>query len=741
MELFKQQILKYTSRRDYSPLKKNRLAQEMGVPDARRDAFNEALNSLCDESLLVINHHGEVALPAMTNRVIGNYRANPRGFGFVIPFQANSYGDLFVSHNEAMGAMTGDTVVARPMKRGKRAGQDRYAGRIIEILQRGHERIVGTLKKYPHAWVVEPDGNEFVEPVIVEDVSAKNAKEDDKVVLDIVNYPTENHPGRGAIVEVLGRAGLYDAEIASAIVQFSLPGEFPDECRDQARDAAANFNPLSDPIRDDITDEMILTIDPPDAKDFDDAISLKKDTEGNWILGIHIADVSSFIPINSPLDEEARERGNSVYLPGKVIPMLPEVLSNGICSLQPNQKRFAKSVYITYDAQGNIQSREFANSIIESKARLTYEQADCILKGKVSGFAPEVVALLKDMETLARAIEARRQKAGMLHLDLPEVELQLDDEGKVIDAHPADDSYPHTIIEMFMVEANDAVAAMLDRFGVPFMRRIHPEPDTFNVKKLGQFVRICGMKLPKMLDRPAMQALLESVKGKGYAYAINMYVLRCMQKAEYSPMHVGHFALASTHYCHFTSPIRRYADLMVHRLIDLYVKEELNKIGLEEVLPEQQLVEIGKHISFTEQQAERAERDLKAVLILEMLSDHIGEELDCVVSGLTTFGIFAQCQKYGIEGMIEFGDLGMDEWKYNEKQQCVVGAHSGKHVRLGDKIRVRIATVNVAARHLYIAPAEPLVESTRRIKSVGGGKKRKRKKPRGHARKLSKSKR
>ena len=389
--------------------------------------------------------------------------------------------------------------------------------------------------------------------------------------------------------------------------------------------------------------------------------------------------------------------------------MLPEVLSNGICSLQPDQKRFAKSVYITYDTKGKVLGSEFDNSIICSKKRLTYLEADAILKGHAEGYPGEVVALLKDMETLARVIEKRREKNGMLHLDLPETELIYDDDGNVIDAEPADDSYPHTMIEMFMVEANEAVAGLLDRFGVPFMRRIHPEPDALTTKNLGRFVRVCGLKIPRHLDRAAMQDLLATVKGTPLSYAVNMTILRSMQKAEYSPLHIGHFALASTHYCHFTSPIRRYADLLVHRLIDCYVKGRLNKIGLEEVLTEGDLIEIGKHITFTELQAADAEKELKTVLILQMLSERVGQEMDVVVSGLTNFGVFVQCTKFGIEGMIEPGDLGLDEWKYDERTQAVVGKWSGESVHLGQAMKVRIAAVNVPARHLFLAPAEPLV--------------------------------
>ena len=709
MELFKKQILTALTRKDYTPVGPRRLATDIGLPKEQFAAFQAALEQLRNDKQIVIDNKKNVNLPAMGHKVIGTFRANERGFGFIIPLQPNAYGDLYVAAEDTAGAMNNDIVAARAVKKGHRNGQMRYSGVVTEIIERGSDRFVGTLIKHKGLWLMQPEGKGFYRSILVDDATASGAKENDKVVLEIVSYPDGDMPGRGAIVEVLGRAGQYDTEIRSTMTRFGLVSEFSDECRQQARQAAENFRPEIVDGRTDICDEVVITIDPDDAKDFDDAISLKKDKSGNWQLGVHIADVSAFIGQDSPLDAEAKLRGNSVYLPQKVIPMLPEVLSNGICSLQPDQKRFAKSAYITYDAEGNVLGSELDNSIICSRKRLTYLEADAILKGDAVGYPGEVVALLKDMESLARAIEKRREKNGMLHLDLPETELVYDDDGAVIDAEPADDSYPHTIIEMFMVEANEAVAGLLDRFGVPFMRRIHPAPDAAAAKNLGRFVRVCGLKIPRHLDRAAMQDLLATVKGTPLSYAVNMTILRSMQKAEYAPLHIGHFALASTHYCHFTSPIRRYADLLVHRLVDLYITGRLNKIGPDEVLTEGELVEVGKHISFTEQQAADAEKELKTVLILQMLSDRVGEDMAVVVSGLTNFGIFVQCTKFGIEGMIEPGDLGLDEWKYDQRAQAVVGKWSGESVHLGQAMKVRIAAVNVAARQLFLAPAEPLV--------------------------------
>ena len=708
-EILKERIIKFLKHPDYTPLKLSQLAKALGVSSEDYPSFKSAFDQLRRAGRVVTGERNLVNLPPLSGRIIGTFRANPKGFGFVIPLEPAAHGDLFIPPDETAAAMTGDIVAAKVVKKGKRAGQMRYKGKIVEILERAQSKLVGTLLKHAEGWVVQPDGTAFTEPISVDDVAAKGAKEKDKVVVEILSFPTEKYLARGVITEVLGRAGQYDSEIASIIHQYHLPTEFDADCIEQARKAAAEFKPEQLEARENITGKVIITIDPPDAKDFDDAISLEKDAQDNWVLGIHIADVSNFVQSDSALDVEAGTRGNSAYLPGKTIPMLPEILSNGICSLQPGQKRFVKSVYITYDRDANILSRSFANSLMCSTQRLTYQQADKTLKGRTKGIKPEVIELLKNMATLSRAIEKRRTKNGMLHLDLPETELIMDKAGRVVDTRPADDSYPHTIIEMFMVEANEAVASLLDRRNVAFMRRIHPEPDTLSMKNLAKLVKTLGFTMPRTPDRTSIQNLLAAVKDTDYSLAINLAVLRSFEKAQYSPLHIGHFALASTHYCHFTSPIRRYADMLVHRLLGRYLRSK--------VMPrhqEQDLAEIGKHITFTEQRAEDAERELTTVLTLIMLSNRIGEKLDCVVTGLAGFGVFVQSCKLGIEGLIQTADLGPDTWKYNPKTQSILGLRSGHNIHLGQAIKVRIISVNIPARQLSVSPVEPLAGAARR---------------------------
>jgi len=714
VKFYKKRIIGLLKDADYQPVKVSQLARDLGVDSQDYPQFKEAFDELRRAGHVVIGSRNQVMLPGPSGLIIGTFRPNPKGFGFVIPREPTAHGDLFIPAGHTAEAMAGDTVLAKVTRKGKRADRTRYSGEIVQVIERAQNRFVGTLLKHPEGWLVQPDGSSFIEPIAVEDVTAKNARAKDKVVVEILSYPTAEYLARGVIVEVLGRAGRYDAEIKSIIRQYHLPGEFGPACLEQARRAAAAFKPDRASNREEITSTTIITIDPPDAKDFDDAISLEEDAKGNLVLGVHIADVSYFVEPHSPLDIEARERGNSVYLPGKTIPMLPEILSNGICSLQPDQKRFAKSVYLTYDKDGNVINRRFANSIIRSTQRLTYEQADKALKGRTRGVKPPVVELLKKMEALSRAIERRRRQNGMIHLDLPEIELVMDKSGRVVDAHPADDSYPHTIIEMFMVEANEAVASLLDRLNVAFIRRIHPEPDPLSFKNLARLLRAFGLSLPRNPDRRAIQNLLTAVKGHEYSFAVNLAVLRSFEKAQYAPLHIGHYALASTHYCHFTSPIRRYADLLVHRILQHYL--EKGKDSIEHTTAGLDLTEIAKHITFTEQRADEAEKELTSVLILQMLSKRLGQELSCVTTGLTSFGVFAQCRKFGIEGLIRLEDLGPDRWQFDQKTGCIVGRNTGYAIRLGQSIKARIVSVNVPARQLNLVPAEPIIKTTPKAK-------------------------
>jgi len=705
-----QRILEYIAGSGYEPKKLRPLARAMGVAQSEYGRFRDAVKALAKSGRIVLGRGNAIMPPAATGKIVGTYRANPRGFGFVVPEDPTVHGDLYVPPGKALDAITGDVVVARVLRR-KRKGRALYEGQITEVLERGASQFVGLLQETDGQHFVIPDGNALHTPIFVGDVTAKAAKEGDQVVVEIVTYPAPGRPARGVIVEVLGKRGDPDVDVLSVIRQYHLPDEFSQETLQEARRIVRDFDVEAElPDRLDLRSETIITIDPADARDFDDAISLKRLKDGTWELGVHIADVSRFVIEGGPLDQEAQQRGNSAYFPRFVVPMLPEVLSNGLCSLQEGEPRLTKSVFIQYDAAGRVVGQRFANSVISSTKRLTYEQAQAILDGKSADpaeFPPAVVDLLKNMEHLAKVIRKRRIKEGMLVLEMPEVELVLDDEGRVIDAAPADDAFTHTIIEMFMVEANEAVARLFDQLDVPILRRIHPEPEDPDMLQLRQFLQVLGYKLPADLQRRAIQRLLDSVRGKPQSYAVNLAVLRSMQRAEYSPKNLGHYALASKHYCHFTSPIRRYPDLTVHRLLDRYLRGRLrSKADRAEASSYEQLEGLGRHCSYTERRAEDAERELRTVKVLELLAQRIGETIEGVVTGVTSFGIFVQCRKFLIEGLVRFEELPDDWWEISQRAGAVVGARTGRRFQIGDLVQAKIVNVNVPARQLDLSMAE-----------------------------------
>jgi ribonuclease R len=708
---YRKAILKSLQGSGYQPQSLAALARQLGIDRQDLPAFEAAFEQLRRDGLVIMGEGGMVYPAPVAGMVTGIFRANQRGFGFVCPQEPGAHASLFIPPDAVGDAMNGDVVLARVVRKRRSAGQVRYSGQVVKVVKRAADRFAGTLLKAGRSWVVQPDGKGFVEPIHVDDVTAKDARANDKVVVQIISYPSGDRPARGVIVQVLGRAGHYEAEIASVIEQFKLRSDFEQACLDEAAACASSFDATSTDGIEDLTDKLIITIDPPDAKDFDDAISLEIDGNGRWVLGVHIADVARFVRPDSALDREARLRGNSVYLPGRTLPMLPEVLSNGICSLQPGQRRFTKTVFITYDKEGTVVSRRFCNSLIRSTQRLTYQQADAALKGHTADLEPGVAGLLREAERLARTIERRRHKEGMIQLAMPEVELVMDKAGRVVDAQPADTSYPHTIIEMFMVEANEAVAGLLDRLDIPFLRRIHPEPDPMALKELSRLVRTLGIKMPRIPDRQSIQDLLRLVKGRDSELAVNMLVLRSLEKAVYSPLNIGHYALASRAYTHFTSPIRRYADLTIHRALQYYLDGRVEQARRE--AQAQDLTDLGRHLTFTEQCAEDAEEDLKAVLILQMLSKRPDTVIDGVVTGVASFGVFVRCRRFGIEGLIKAEDLGPDRWLFQDKSLCLVGQRSGVIVGLGQPIQAKIVSVNVPARQLNLAPVRPLVEAKR----------------------------
>ena len=702
--MFKTHILSHLRDRRYVPSEKKALAEQLAIDDSDYPEFEDALKQLIADGLITLNKKGIYELPAIGEELVGRIRIHKKGFGFIIPEVASRDGDLFVPPDDTLNALSGDLVRAEVIKSqpfwGQRSGNTSHVGRVIEIVERARTAFVGKLVKRGSYWLVEVDGGFLNEPVIVRDAGAKDAKAGDKVLVEILKFPKGEKLAEGVITQRLGKAGIPDVETQSVILAYDLPGEFSEECIEQARDIASDFNGIDETIlneREDLREQFILTIDPPDAKDYDDAISIVKlggkgrsksrsDDSGvsGYELGIHIADVSCYIPAGSALDNEGLQRGNSVYLPRLVIPMLPELLSNGICSLQENVDRLTKSVFIRYDNAGHVQSARVCRSVIRSSKRLTYLEAEALMSDNKeeaakhsrseSGYTDQLISTLKMMSDLAKRLRARRMKEGMIVLALPEVELIYDEEGHVIDAEPEDDASTHGLIEMFMVEANEAVARVFESLQVPLLRRIHPDPSSFDIDELKQYCRVAGITIPKNPTRLELQKILETTRGTPRQQAVHLAVLKSLSKAEYSPAIIGHFALASSHYAHFTSPIRRYPDLLVHRALEAYLDNTTNgrlqpkgkaKIRLGKTLrddkrcpDEDKLQEMGNRCNQTERNAEVAESSLRTFLVLQFLAEkHMGDTFSGVITGFSAKAIWIQLDKYLVEGMVKIEDL------------------------------------------------------------------------------------
>jgi ribonuclease R len=704
--------------KDGTPRKRARLQCELGIASDLQWAFDEALDGLYQEGRIIVSPDSLVRLPSLAQELTGIFKANARGYGFVSPEQGPEQDDLFVPGKATLSAMSGDRVVARLKRSIGQDGQSRLTGKIVEILERAHTQVVGVLQADRDQWLVQPDGGDFCHPIEVEHLDHPGLRQGDKVQVHIRSYPHGNRLARGVISKCLGHRGHYDTETAAVMQRYHLTDTFDPSSLVEANNAKMGFTPQTAHDREDRTGDLIITIDPPDAQDFDDAISLRRTRRGAWILGVHIADVSHFVKEGSALDAGARARGNSVYLPGKTLPMLPEMLSNGVCSLQPHALRFTKSVYLTYNKDATLRSTHVANTVIQSKARLSYQQAARLLKGKPDPDVPqEVVTLLRRMDHLARTIEKRRQQAGMLQLNLPVTELVRDDSGQIIEVQPADTSYPHTLIEMFMVEANVAVATLLDRHCVPIMRRIHPAPNQTALRRLSDILGLLGVTLSRQPSRFELQSLLNRIRNTGNELPVHLLILRSLAKATYAPANIGHYALAASKYCHFTSPIRRYADLLVHRALDDYLTGNLDHARQHAAFAE--IADIGTHISDTEQNADEATQELRTILTLHLVNRHVGEELPGVIVNLTPFGAFVHLPDYGVEGMIPIEALGPDQWQFDERSQCLVGRHSGAVWRLAQRLRVRIVSVHPAAGQLDLAPSHaPITRASSKKQST-----------------------
>jgi len=712
-------ILHALARPSYTPVKPKVLARRMGVPDEQYPEFRKTLRALVRDARIEVGRDHTLRVVDPYGTIVGVYRRTGSGVGYVRPHTVSGETgpEVRVREGREQDASTGDEVMVRITRKATKTGG--ASGDIVRVLERATRTFVGTYFERDAQGHVRVDGTVFAHSVWVGDPGAKGAKPQDKVVVDMLRFPSADERGEGVITEVLGSLGKPGVDTLSIIKGFGLPEEFPKSALEEARAQAEQFREDDLDGREDFTQDTIITIDPADARDFDDAVSVTIGPKTkHWVLTVHIADVAHFCKSGGPLDAEARKRATSVYLPQKVIPMFPEVISNGLASLQQGKLRYVKTVRMEFTPNLQKGHVQFYNGAIRVKRRFTYEEVQALYDGMEArglpstGLEPDILALLKRMRDLALLLRKKRLKRGALELSMPEPVLEYDANGKVTGAHFAENNLSHQVIEECMLAANEAVAEHFSRHEVPFLRRVHPAPNEEKLEAFAGFAELLGYPMKRHQDRFELQRILHETADKPERAAIHYSLLRSLKKAAYSPIQDEHYALASTDYCHFTSPIRRYPDLQVHRLFDRWVKVGKASADVSE------LVALGEHCSKMEKRAETAERELVKLKILQYLSTRLGEKLDAVITGVADYGFFAQAERFPAEGLVHISSLTDDYYEFDDEHLALFGRRHKKRYRLGDRVRVEVARVDIQRRMLdfRLAADQPQPERPREKK-------------------------
>lgn len=715
----------------FQPVKAKVLARRLGVPADEMVDFRRLLQQLAKEGKLQFGR-GHVVRPMQPHQgVLGVFRrVGESGAGIVRlkPQPGRAVIEVYIPPHAVSDAAAGDEVLVQIQQAARRG--DRATARIVRIVERASRQFVGTYQVRDGEGRVRIDGATFAEPILVGDGGAKNARPDDKVVVELVRYPTPVQPGEGVITEVLGRRGAPGVDMLGVIRAFELPDAFPPEVLDEARSQADRFDEADLQDRADFTHDLVITIDPVDAHDFDDALSLRFDgKKRHWHLAVHIADVAWFVPPGGHLEREARRRGNSVYLPQRVLPMFPEVISNGLASLQEGRRRYTQSVLMEFTEQGELAHADFVRGVIEVRKRFSYDEAAQWL-AEPKGRDPGLLELLQQLDAFAGMMHRRRLTRGALELSMPEVELDYDAQGRLRGAGFRERNRAHVLVEECMLTANEAVASHLDRLGATFLRRNHAAPDPLKLDAFLVFAKELGFKVNREnpADRRQLQRLLRDSAAQPVRHAIHYALLRSLRQAEYSPAVDGHYALAARHYTHFTSPIRRFPDLTVHRLIAQW--QRTGRVGSDE----DELLALGEHCSFTERRAARAEQELIKLRLLSHLSERIGQALEIVITGVEEYGFFGQAETLPVEGLVHVRSLADDFYHYDESTHSLIGNRNQRRFRLGDRVAVVVARVDLDRRLLDFRvidkPAAVKAESSPAV-AAGPGEPRRARTPRG----------
>lgn len=686
----------------YVPMKIKEFAILLQVPKEERGELKKILDALEAEGKVRVSKKGKY-VKGEAKSLIGTYQAHQRGFGFVTIEGEDE--DIFISEDDINGAFHGDNVevIIKATPEGKRR-----EGKITKILSHGTTQLVGYFQRNKNFGFVIPDNAKFSQDVFVPLERSKGAVTGHKVVVELTSYGREGKKPEGKIVEIIGHINEPGTDIMSIVKAFDLPVEFPEKVMNQAERVGDKIIPADMAGRMDIRNWDMVTIDGEDAKDLDDAISIRRQ-EDNYLLGVHIADVANYVQEKSALDREAYKRGTSVYLADRVIPMLPHALSNGICSLNEGEDRLALSCIMTITPKGEVIDHKIAETVICVNRRMSYTSVKKILEDndeqeieKYKEFYP----MFKLMEELAGILRGKRKKRGSIDFDFPETKMILDENGKPLELKPYDRNVATKIIEDFMLIANETVAEDYFWQEIPFVYRTHETPDEEKIKKLAIFINNFGhsLHIANNAVRPKeVQKLLTKVEGTAEEMLISRLALRSMKQAKYTPDNTGHFGLAAPYYCHFTSPIRRYPDLQIHRIIKENIRGRMNvnrREHYEGILPE-----VAKHSSEMERRAEEAERETVKLKKAEYMEDHIGEVFEGVISSITKWGMYVELSNT-IEGLVHVTNMCDDHYNYYEERYEMVGEHTNKVYKLGQTVNVRVLDVDKLQRTIDFELAE-----------------------------------
>lgn len=690
----KERILAYMESEGYVPIKRRDMRAMLSVPQEDREKFENLINELIAEGHVFETKKGKLASPKDLQMATGTFIGHARGFGFVTPDAGGE--DIFIPASETMGAMQKDRVLYKVLhkaEKGKKAD-----GVIVRILERGQQRIVGTFEAGSKGYgFVVADDKKIAKDIFISRENTKGAVTGHKVVVEITDYGEDRRNPEGKVIEILGHINDPGVDILSVIRRYELAVEFPEEVYAEIEHLGTEVAEADKKGREDLRDLLTITIDGADAKDLDDAVSLKRLGNGNFELGVHIADVSHYVRENTALDKEAYARGTSVYLVDRVIPMLPHKLSNGICSLNPHVDRLALSCLMEVNGRGEVVSHRILESVINSDYRMTYTAVREILEDGTPALLEqyaEILPMLEDMEELRQILGEKRRKRGSVNFDLPESKIILDENGKPIDIKPYEKSIATNMIEEFMLVCNETIAENSFWQEMPFMYRSHQEPDEDKLEKMEQFLRGFGYYLRKKdgeIHPRELQKVLQKAEETDEERIITRMVLRSMMQARYTAENGGHFGLAAKYYCHFTSPIRRYPDLEIHRMIKKMLYGELDEKA--SAYYRRKMPDWAKHCSKQERVAEDAERDTDALKKVEFMEDKVGQIYEGIISGVTNWGIYVELPNT-IEGMVALSQMDDDYYEFDEKKMLVFGKRTKKSYRLGDKVVVSVAKVD-----------------------------------------------